>query len=89
MRSIWAVAAALTMLLAFPIAIVASVFGENVPEIVVHIVLGVGMLLLSWLRPNWSWELNLTLAAIPLLLLVPTIFRYSRVLWMYFDVPLN
>jgi hypothetical protein len=61
MRSVWAVAAAVTMLLAFPIAIVASVFGENVPEIVVHIVLGIGMLLLAkavfdFALPSWiTW----------------------------------
>ena len=61
MRSVWAVAAAVTMLLAFPIAVVASVFGENVPEIVVHIVLGIGMLLLAkavfdFALPSWiTW----------------------------------
>jgi hypothetical protein len=61
MRSIWAVAAAVTMLLAFPIAVVASVLGDNVPEIVVHIVLGIGMLLLAkavfdFALPSWiTW----------------------------------
>ena len=47
MRSVWAVAAALTMLLAFPVAVAASVLGEDVPEIAVHVVLGIGMVLLA------------------------------------------
>jgi hypothetical protein len=58
MRSVWAVAAALTMLLAFPIAVAASLLGPNVPEIAVHIVLGTGMLLLAkavfdFALPSW------------------------------------
>ena len=46
MRSIWAVAAALTMLLSLPLAVASQALGENAPEIVVHLVLGTGMLLL-------------------------------------------
>jgi len=46
MRSIWAVAAALTMLLSLPLAVASQALGENAPEIVVHVVLGTGMLLL-------------------------------------------
>lgn len=45
MRSIWAVVAALTVLLALPLAVASQVLGENAPDIVVHIVLGAGMLL--------------------------------------------
>jgi hypothetical protein len=45
MRSIWAVAAALTLLLSLPLAVASQAFGENAPEIVVHVVLGIGMLL--------------------------------------------
>jgi hypothetical protein len=45
MRSIWAVAAALTMLLSLPIAVASQALGENAPDIVVHVVLGTGMLL--------------------------------------------
>ena len=55
MRSIWAVAAAVTMLLAFPLAVVSSALGENVPEIVVHIVLGTGMLLFA--KAVWAFRL--------------------------------
>ena len=46
MRSNWAVAAALTMLLSLPLAVASQALGENAPEIVVHVVLGTGMLLL-------------------------------------------
>jgi hypothetical protein len=46
MRSIWAVAAALTMLLSLPVAVASQALGENAPEVVVHVVLGTGMLLL-------------------------------------------
>jgi hypothetical protein len=45
MRSIWAVAAALTMLLSLPLAVASQELGENAPDIVVHLVLGTGMLL--------------------------------------------
>ena len=41
----WAVAAALTMLLSLPLAVASQALGENAPEIVVHVVLGTGMLL--------------------------------------------
>jgi hypothetical protein len=47
MRSIWAVAAALTMLLSLPLAVASQALGENAPDIVVHVVLGIGMLLLA------------------------------------------
>ena len=45
MRSIWAVAAALTMLLTLPLAVASQALGANAPEVVVHVVLGIGMLL--------------------------------------------
>jgi hypothetical protein len=45
MRSIWAVAAAVTMLLSLPLAVASQALGENAPQIVVHVVLGIGMLL--------------------------------------------
>ena len=41
----WALAAALTMLLSLPLAVASQALGENAPEIVVHVVLGTGMLL--------------------------------------------
>jgi uncharacterized protein (DUF983 family) len=53
------------------------------------VVLGVFIVLIHWLRPDWPWELDLALAVLPLLVLVPTIFRYSRILWMHFDTPLD
>jgi hypothetical protein len=45
MRSSWAVAAAVTMLMSLPLAVASSALGENAPDIVVHVVLGTGMLL--------------------------------------------
>ena len=58
MRSIWAVAAAVTMLLSIPLAVASSALGETAPEIVVHVVLGVGMLLFvravfDFALPRW------------------------------------
>src|SRR5262249_7393187 len=51
------------------------------------VVIGVFLLLLHWAWPDGRWEIKLSLAVLPLLLLVPTIFRYSRILWMHFDTP--
>ena len=45
MRSSWAVAAAVTILLAIPLAVASQVLGENAPQVVVHVVLTIGMLL--------------------------------------------
>ena len=45
MRSIWAVAAAVTILLALPLAVASRLLGENAPQVVVHVVLTIGMLL--------------------------------------------
>ena len=58
MRSTWAVAAAVTMLLSIPLAVASSALGENAPDIVVHIVLGTGMLLFvravfDFALPRW------------------------------------
>ena len=45
MRSIWAVAAALAILLSLPLAVASQALGQNAPDIVVHLALGIGMLL--------------------------------------------
>ncbi len=47
MRSNWAVAAAVTILLGLPLAVATQVLGlgENAPQVVVHVVLTIGMLL--------------------------------------------
>jgi hypothetical protein len=79
MRSIWAVAAALTLLLSFPAAVASSVLGEDVPEIVVHIVLGTGMLLFAkaifdFGLPRWlSWVGALSAGALGAIFLVQAI----------------
>jgi hypothetical protein len=49
------------------------------------IVLGLLAVVLQMLRPDWPWVLCLGLAFFPFLLLVPLVFRYSRVIWMHFD----
>jgi len=45
LRSTWAVAAAVTMLLSLPLAVASQVLAETAPEVVVHLVLTIGMLL--------------------------------------------
>ena len=47
MRSTWAVAAAITMLLSLPLAVASQALGANAPNVVVHVVLSIGMLLLA------------------------------------------
>ena len=58
MRSNWAVAAAVTMLLSLPLAVASVALGENAPDIVVHVVLATGMLLFvravfDFALPRW------------------------------------
>jgi hypothetical protein len=51
-------------------------------------VLGILTLLISWLLlPGWSLEFVVVIALVPFLLLVPALFRYSRVIWMHIDPP--
>ncbi len=47
-------------------------------------------LLIWWLfLPDWPLQ-NVTLvAALPFLLVVPAVFRYSRVIWMHIDYPMG
>jgi len=51
-------------------------------------VYGAATLLLWWLTGG-SAEVALVLAAVPFLVTVPFIFRYSRVIWMYLDQALD
>ena len=44
LRSAWAVAAGVTMLLSVPLALATQALGENIPQVVVHVVLTIGML---------------------------------------------
>ena len=45
-------------------------------------------LLIYWLfLPDWQLQHVSLIAAVPFLLLVPLIFRYSRIIWMHFDHP--
>jgi uncharacterized protein (DUF983 family) len=44
-------------------------------------------LLIHWLLlPGWSLESVVLVALVPYLLFVPAVFRYSRILWMFFDL---
>jgi uncharacterized protein (DUF983 family) len=49
------------------------------------VVLGLFALGVQALLPTWSWPACLALAFVPFLLLVPLVFRYSRIIWMHFD----
>jgi hypothetical protein len=39
----------------------------------------------QWLLPNWPGLLVALLATLPYIPLTPLVFRYSRVLWIYFE----
>jgi hypothetical protein len=39
------------------------------------------------LLPTWSGEAVAILSAVPYLPLIPLVFRYSRVIWIYVDRP--
>jgi len=41
--------------------------------------------LLRWLLPEWRGEWLALISVLPYLPLMPLVFRYSRVLWLYFD----
>jgi hypothetical protein len=41
--------------------------------------------LLQWLLPDWSGIAVALLAVLPYVPLTPLVFRYSRVLWIYFE----
>lgn len=48
-------------------------------------ILGTFYLVAYLLLPDWSSSLVALIALLPFLPLVPAVFRYSRVLWIYFD----
>jgi hypothetical protein len=48
-------------------------------------ILGAAILIWHWLLPNWRWEFAIGLAAVSYIAFMPAVFRYSRVLWIYFD----
>ena len=43
--------------------------------------------LLWWFLPAWRGEYLALLTVVPYLLVVPWVFRYSRVIWMHIDPP--
>jgi hypothetical protein len=43
--------------------------------------------LLLRLLPTWSGEAIAMLSAVPYLPLIPLVFRYSRVIWIFVDRP--
>ena len=44
--------------------------------------------LLKWLvLQSWEWQWVALLAEVPFLLLVPTLFRYARMIWLHLDPP--
>lgn len=55
-------------------------------------ILGIGLTLPVWvtmLAMNASWGWIMTVTIIQVVLLFPLLFRYSRVLWLHFDVYFN
>jgi uncharacterized protein (DUF983 family) len=47
-------------------------------------------LLIHWLiLPDWRLENTVLVAILPFLLIVPLVFRYSRILWMHIDPPME
>jgi uncharacterized protein (DUF983 family) len=48
-------------------------------------ILGLSYLAATYIFPNWNGILLAALAIVPYLPLTPLVFRYSRVLWVYFD----
>jgi hypothetical protein len=51
------------------------------------LVLGLFTALIHALWPSWRLDVAVTVAVLPLLLCVPAIVRYSRMLWMHWDRP--
>jgi len=49
------------------------------------LILGGIVLLLYWLWPDMRLEWNVLIAALVYIPLMPAVFRYSRVIWIYFD----
>jgi uncharacterized protein (DUF983 family) len=41
--------------------------------------------LAGWLFPHWNGSLVALVALLPYLPLIPVVFRYSRVIWIYFE----
>jgi uncharacterized protein (DUF983 family) len=61
-------------------------FGAMYPSYAISIVILVPLyFLLQWLLPNWSEYFVVLLAALIYLPLSPLVFRYSRVIWIYWD----
>ena len=48
-------------------------------------ILGLLILLGHWLLPSWRIEFIILLSGLAFIPFVPVVFRYSRVLWIYFD----
>jgi uncharacterized protein (DUF983 family) len=51
------------------------------------VVLGAATLLIHWFWPQLRLDIAVTIAVLPLLLCVPAIVRYARILWMHWDRP--
>jgi uncharacterized protein (DUF983 family) len=51
------------------------------------VVIGLTLLVLHWLRPDWGLELLVYLTVPVLILFMPAIVRWSRVAWMHWDPP--
>jgi uncharacterized protein (DUF983 family) len=54
-------------------------YGLSIPILCLIILVG------HWLLPALRIEFVIGLSVLPYLFLVPAVYRYSRVIWMYFD----
>jgi len=59
--------------------------GAMVVSYLIAVTVYAALVLILWSLPGWRVELALLVAAALFLLTVPSIFRYSRVIWMHFD----
>jgi|SRR6516162_10392511 len=48
-------------------------------------ILGIGLWVWHLLLPDLRWEFVIGLAGVSYIPFMPAVFRYSRVLWLYFD----
>lgn len=48
-------------------------------------ILGLTILIGHWLLPSWRIEFIIGLSAIAFIPFMPLVFRYARVIWIYFD----
>src|ERR1700738_4601669 len=59
--------------------------GAMIVSYILAVPLLAALAMLVWLATGWRAELVILVAGLLFLPFVPTLFRYSRVIWMHFD----